>query len=201
MLVDALSDDGYTVYMSTRIVIINCALDELQAVGLDKLSLRAVGKRVGITPMAVYRHFQDKADLLHALGEHALSQWRARVEQIEEADLRAWFNAVTYAFVEFALDSPALFDAAFVLSTRAERIYPHDFIEGRSPVIGAFTARLASGQQRGLVRQGDALEIAMMCWGLLQGLVGMHRSGRFNLSREDFTGMCLRAVARIIYKD
>ncbi|MGV1759590.1 TetR/AcrR family transcriptional regulator [Rhizobium sp. A22-96] len=187
--------------MSTRIVILNCALDELQAVGLDKLSLRAVGKRAGITPMAVYRHFQDKADLLHALGDHALSQWQARVEQIQDVDFRGWIDAVTRAFIDLALDSPALFDAAFVLKTRAERVYPQDFVGGRSPVVGAFSTRLADGQQRGLVRPGDALEIAIFSWGLLQGLIGMHRSGRFNLSREDFTDMCLRAVARLINKD
>jgi len=187
--------------MNTRIVILNCALDELQAAGLDKLSLRAVGKRAGVTPMAVYRHFQDKADLLHALGDHALSQWQARVEQIQDVDLHSWIDAVTRAFIDLALDSPALFDAAFVLKTRAGRIYPQDFKGGRSPVIGAFAARLADGQRRGLVREGDALEIAIFSWATLQGLIGLHRSGRFNLSREDFTDMCLRGLARIINKD
>ena len=88
-----------------------------------------------------------------------------------------------------------------MLRTRAERIYPQDFTGSRSPVIAAFAARLANGQQRGLVRQGDALEMAVMAWGLLQGLIGMHRSGRFNLSRDDFTGMCRRGVAQLINRD
>ncbi|NLS01560.1 TetR/AcrR family transcriptional regulator [Rhizobium sp. P38BS-XIX] len=182
-------------------MILSCALDELQAVGLDKLSLRAVGKRAGITPMAVYRHFNDKADLLHALGDHALAEWQRRVQQIHEDELGPWMDAVTLTFIEFALGSPALFDAAFVLKTRAERIYPQDFTAGRSPVIGALTARLAKGQQEGAIRQGDPLEMAIACWALAQGLIGMHRSGRFNLSREDFNNMCLRAVAGILNKE
>ena len=101
------------------------------------------------------------------------------------------------AFVDFALDEPALFDAAFVLKTRAERVYPEDFEAERSPVIGEFTQWLAEGQAAGMVRDGPPLELAMAVWGVLQGLVGLHRSGRFNLSRPEFTALCLRSAARI----
>ena len=110
------------------------------------------------------------------------------------------FAAMATAFVDFALDEPALFDAAFVLKTRAERVYPQDFEAGRSPVVGAFAERLAAGQAQGLVREGPPLELAMAVWGVLQGLVGLHRSGRFNLSRPEFTALCLRSAERIYLK-
>jgi hypothetical protein len=87
-----------------------------------------------------------------------------------------------------------------VLKTRAERIYPDDFEAGRSPVIGGFALRLAEGQAAGLVRAGPPLELAMATWGVLQGLVALHRSGRFNLSRPAFTALCLRSAARIYLK-
>ena len=186
--------------MTTKERILAIAISELEAHGLDGLSLRAVGQKAGITPMAVYRHFADKAALLQAVGAHALDRWQRRVQAIGALPLLAGFDAIATAFVDFALDEPALFDAAFVLKTRAERIYPDDFEAGRSPVIGGFALRLAEGQAAGLVRAGPPLELAMAAWGVLQGLVALHRSGRFNLSRPAFTALCLRSAARIYLK-
>ena len=37
----------------------------------------------------------------------------------------------------------------------------------------------------------------MAVWGVLQGLVGLHRSGRFNMARREFTELCLRSAERI----
>ncbi|WP_322403504.1 TetR/AcrR family transcriptional regulator [Massilia luteola] len=186
--------------MTTKERILAIAISELEAHGLDGLSLRAVGQKAGITPMAVYRHFADKAALLQAVGAHALDRWQRRVQALGDLPLPAGFEAIATAFVDFALDEPALFDAAFVLKTRAERIYPDDFEAGRSPVIGGFAQRLAEGQAAGLVRAGPPLELAMATWGVLQGLVALHRSGRFNLSRPAFTALCLRSAARIYLK-
>jgi AcrR family transcriptional regulator len=186
--------------MTTRDRILTIAIAELEAKGLEGLSLRAVGQKAGITPMAVYRHFADKAALLQALGEYALGRWQARIEAMADLPLLEGFTVMAAAFVDYALDEPALFDAAFVLKTRAERIYPEDFEAGRSPVIGGFAQRLAEGQTAGLVRDGPPLELAMAVWGVLQGLVGLHRSGRFNLSRQAFTALCLRSAERIYLK-
>ena len=36
--------------------------------GLDKLTIRSLSRRVGVSRTALYRHFADKAALLSALG-------------------------------------------------------------------------------------------------------------------------------------
>ncbi len=183
--------------MKTAERILHCALEELAARGLEGLSLRSVGTRAGITPMAVYRHFTDKADLLRALGEHAFAVWQRRVEVIPQTDTQMWLEDAARAFVDFAMDDPALFDAAFVLRTEVERIYPEDFRKGKSPAVSRMVEQLTRGQTEGLVRAGDPLEMAMAIWGVLQGLIQLHRSGRFNMARKDFTALCLRSAARI----
>jgi AcrR family transcriptional regulator len=180
--------------MTTAERILHCALEELDARGIEGLSLRSVGVKAGITPMAVYRHYADKADLLRALGEHAFAVWRGRVEAISTEETGEWLDAAARAFVDFAMDEPALFDAAFVLKTSVERIYPDDFRAGKSPAVSLMVAQLTRGQAEGLVRAGDPLEMAMALWGVLQGLVGLHRSGRFDMARKDFTELCLRSA-------
>ena len=90
--------------MTTKERILAIAISELEAKGLDGLSLRAVGQKAGITPMAVYRHFADKAALLQAVGAHALEMWQRRVQMFAGLPLLAGFNALATAFVDFALD-------------------------------------------------------------------------------------------------
>jgi AcrR family transcriptional regulator len=42
--------------------------------GLDRVSMRAVADRLGVTPMALYHHVRDKEDLLDALLERLLAE-------------------------------------------------------------------------------------------------------------------------------
>src|SRR5690242_7170567 len=39
--------------------------------GADALSIRAIAIAVGLTPMAIYRHFRDKDELLEAMADAA----------------------------------------------------------------------------------------------------------------------------------
>jgi AcrR family transcriptional regulator len=63
--------------------------------------------------MAVYRHFANKEDLLRALGEEAFDVWLRRIESIKEPDFDKWLQKVSRAYIEFALDEPARFDASY----------------------------------------------------------------------------------------
>jgi AcrR family transcriptional regulator len=178
--------------METRQRLLACALDELERSGLDRFSLRAVGAEAGLSAMAVYRHFANKEDLLRALGEEAFDVWRRRIESIKEPDFDKWLQKVSRAYIEFALDEPARFDACFVLKTNVERIYPEDFRAGSSPVIGLTTKRIEAAQREGKLRAGDPLEMALLVWAQLHGLVMLHRSSRFSLKRGDFLALCKR---------
>lgn len=47
--------------------ILDAALDIADEHGVDAVSMRTVADRVGVTPMALYRHVKDKAALLDAM--------------------------------------------------------------------------------------------------------------------------------------
>lgn len=51
----------------TRDRVLDEAWDLLRAEGVDGLSMRALSQRLGVVPMALYRHVQDKDDLLDGL--------------------------------------------------------------------------------------------------------------------------------------
>jgi AcrR family transcriptional regulator len=180
--------------MNTRQKIIQSAVGELKRRGLSHFSLRAVGAAAALSAMAVYRHFKDKEDLLRAVGEDAFTSFQKRVAGIPVGPIEEWFGKVTRAYVEFALDDPGRFDACFVLRTQVERIYPRDFRAGKSPVISLMVQRIQAAQAAGLLKPGDSLELALLLWAQLHGLVMLHRAGRFSLGRPAFLALCARAA-------
>jgi len=184
--------------MDAKQRILRCALEELQRSGVEKFSLRAVGTAAGITPMAVYRHYRDREELLAAAGEAAFGVWKARAGAIRAAHPLDWLRQVGRAYAEFALDEPEFFDACFVLRTSVERLYPADFLAGKSPVIALVVKRIEDAQARGELAPGDALEAGMALWAQVHGLVMLHRSGRFAMKRKEYLALCARSVELVL---
>ena len=61
----------------SREIILSTALDLVDEEGLSALSLRSLGKRLGVSQAAFYRHFPDKAALLEGIAEQV---WRLTFE-------------------------------------------------------------------------------------------------------------------------
>jgi AcrR family transcriptional regulator len=111
--------------MDTRTRLLGCALEELEREGVEAFSLRSVSAAAGITPMAVYRHFPNKQELLRAVGREAFAAWQRRAESVRAAEPLEWLRQSGRLYVQFALDEPARFDACFVLRTGVERRSPN----------------------------------------------------------------------------
>lgn len=61
----------------SRDIILSTALDLVDEEGFSALSLRSLGKRLGVSQAAFYRHFPDKAALLEGIAEQV---WRLTFE-------------------------------------------------------------------------------------------------------------------------
>ena len=77
-----------------RSVILRASLDVADERGLAAVTMQAVADRLGVTPMALYRHVAHKADLLDGVVESLLAEfqlpdrrlpWRRRLEAIARA--------------------------------------------------------------------------------------------------------------------
>lgn len=77
----------------------------------EALSLREIARNAGVSATAVYRHFPDKAALLAALclEGHARMAAAFQTAMAPAGPGMPAFNAMGRAYVEFALDHPALF--------------------------------------------------------------------------------------------
>lgn len=99
-----------------RAELLDTALQQLQTVGADSLSLRAIARAIGVSQTAPYRHFEDKNELLIALatrGYHnlfeALQEAGKHASDTPEAQMRAF----AHCYVNYAADNPELFKLMF----------------------------------------------------------------------------------------
>jgi AcrR family transcriptional regulator len=167
--------------------------------GIDAVSLRQVAAKVRVTPMAIYRHYADKSALIDALVVDALAQWSDRLAAIDEEDPLAWLTAAGDEFLEFALDEPRRFEAAFLLPATGARRFPDDFAAGRSPAGRQFLPRLEALREQGRLA-GDAtpLEVVITFWALAQGLVTLHRAARLAGGVSEFRALYQRSMRRCL---
>jgi AcrR family transcriptional regulator len=78
------------------------------------ISLRAVAKRTGVSPMAVYNHFADREALLEAAVEYCWAHFQAAIaETLDAPDPAARLRGAGQAYVRFALDHPGEYAVLF----------------------------------------------------------------------------------------
>ena len=183
--------------MNTREKILAAACKAFERHGPEGLSLRDIAAKVGITPMAIYRHFENKEALVDALVMDALDQWSAIVAALPAAAGVAKLEQVGDAFLDFALREPRRFEAAFLLPSRKARRYPDDFAAGRSPAGNVQLKVLEEGLRQGQLAGASAVEIMLINSALSQGLVTLYRAGRIAGGEAEFRALYRRAMRRV----
>ncbi len=182
----------YNVRM-TRDRIIAAARAVVEREGISGLTVRKVAAGAGLSPMAMYRHFADKGALLNALMEDGLAAWDDMARALRARDPMEWLEALSEAFLHFALTQPHRFEAAFFLPAPKARQYPDDFVAGRSPVIAMAILRIDQAKANGQLGNRPAVEIALALSATCQGLCSMYRANRF-ASEKQFKDLYRTAV-------
>jgi AcrR family transcriptional regulator len=93
-----------------RLEILSAAAELFARRGYHGVSIGDLGRAVGLTGPALYRHFRGKeallAEMLLDISERLLAEGRRRVEAAESPELA--LDALLRWHIDFALDNPAL---------------------------------------------------------------------------------------------
>ena len=182
--------------MSTKDDILSAAREAFEAHGEAGLSLRDVAARVGLTPMALYRHFANKQALIDALNREAIEEWRRRVAAIQPCAPREWLSAIGKAYLDFALTRPRQYEAAFLVSAGTALRYPDDFLSGGSSAVNLQLKLL--NDLVAARRDGGVADVLIMLAGLSQGLVTLYRAGRIAGGEKKFRALFKRIMEQAV---
>jgi AcrR family transcriptional regulator len=184
--------------MNTSSRILAAARRRFDRKGREGLSLRDIAKDVGITPMAIYRHYADKQALIDALVLDALDEWSERAKAVPRDNPHRWFERMGDAFLDFAFEKPRRFEAAFLTHTKVARRYPDDFLAGHSPAGVLYLETLGEAKARGQIADAEPIEMMITIAGLSQGLITLYRAGRIAGGEAEFRALFKRAMRRCI---
>ena len=167
--------------------------------GAEAVSMRRVAEAVGLTPMAIYRHFPNREALLKRISDDSFDEiarhWLARNRG---GDILARVIALQRIYLDYALAHPHLFDHAFSVRRADARKYPEDFRAGRSPTLTVAAQAVAEAMQAGLLREDDAWDVAMTLWAHTHGLVALYRAGRFSYDEAQFRRFYEASLQRLL---
>jgi AcrR family transcriptional regulator len=167
--------------------------------GSAAMSIRGVAAAVGVTPMAIYRHFADRDALLDVVAEQLFAELGARGRgRPWSDDLDADITVLLDDHLEFALRQPWLYAFLFTEVRANARRYPDDFRQGESPTLSVVVDLLNEGVRRRLFREHDAQEQALIIAAVLHGLVQLYHGRRIALDEAGFKALCHTAVRRVL---
>ena len=170
------------------------ALRTIETHGVDALTLRTVGERLGVSRTALYRHFTDKPSLLAAVGREGFRLLHLTLTDAWEKNGRGreGFEAMGIAYVQFAVNHPSHYRVMF--GGFIESCEKDDaFIEEARGAFQVLVDALIEQQRAGLVRNDDSLLMGRMIWSLVHGIAMLVIDGQ--LRGQDERGETLNRYA------
>ncbi len=182
----------------TRSQILDAARQIFEEEGKDAVSMRKVASEVGISAMAIYRHFTDKQALLTAVVESGFANLEKHLQRGKRGrNGEDALLAMMDEYVRFALAEPQYYDAMFLQPRPDMRRYPEDFAAGESTAFNVFVEAVRAAIQAGELGEDDPLEVTLSAWAHIHGLVSLYRSGRFGEHPRRFRQQARQSLQRL----
>ncbi len=166
----------------------------LEEVGSDALSIRELARRVGVSPRAPYRHFDDKEALLSALavdGFTAFGEALAGAEEVAPSGREIEEQAVAY--VRFAVAAPGRFRLMF----GSRRVEPGSDL---AAVKAQMFHTLQVQAERTSSPTDDVRALAVGYWSFAHGLAMLFLDGRVHEELEGDQDAVVRRVAAMLLR-
>jgi len=184
---------------STAESILVTAREILNREGHAAVTMRPVAERVGITPMAIYRHYADRASLLNALANEGFQDLAMRLQTLQlKGGVERRLIQVGNVFLDAALQFPHLYELMFLVPRDGARIYPRDFMAGRSPTFNPTVSILKDAMLAGELLPDNPVEIAFELSALSHGLIAMYLGRRIDQNEKQFRTLHRRSFTRYL---
>ena len=153
-----------------RRALLDEALRTIQTGGVEQLTLRTVGERLGVSRSALYRHFADKQSLLATVGKEGFRELRQTIADAWEQNGRghAGFDAMGKAYVRFAVENPSHYRVMFGGFIESARKDDH-FVAEAKAAFQVLVDALVEQQNAGDIRRDEPVLMARFVWALVHG--------------------------------
>lgn len=179
-----------------RRALLDEALRTIQQDGVDALTLRTIGVRLGVSRTALYRHFTDKRALLSSVATEGFRLLTERLLNAWKAGGIRGFNAMGVAYIRFAMGNPSHYRVMFG-GFVDDGPRDDDLMRESTAAFQALVDAIVALQQEGAVRKDDALQLAQFIWAVVHGVSMLIIDGQLAHHRAPIDDLIQFAVERI----
>lgn len=161
--------------------------------------MRAVAGRVGLTPMALYRHFRSKEALHDALVEQGHTVFLQYLQRaLAEPSPAARLARSGFEYLAFALEYRQDYRMMFMMAS-APRPSSARGPSWRDVATFRFLVdRIREAAAAGLLQTDDPESTALSVWAHVHGLVSLYLTNKLELDEAQFRDLYARSVAGLM---
>jgi AcrR family transcriptional regulator len=181
-----------------RRALVDEALRTIQTHGVDQLTLRGAGAKLGVSRTALYRHFSDKQALLAAVGREGFRMLRLALSDAWDRNGkgRKGFEAMGVAYVNFAVAHPSHYRVMFGRFIESCSKDP-DFVGEATAAFQVLVDSLVEQQKTGVIRRDDPILLARFIWSVVHGIAMLAIDGQLRGTDEQGKALNRYAIDRI----
>lgn len=179
-----------------RRALLDEALRTIQEGGVDALTLRTIGLRLGVSRTALYRHFADKRALLSSVATEGFRLLTERLVAAWNAGGVRGFNAMGTAYIRFAMANPSHYRVMFG-GFVDDRPRDADLVRESTAAFQALVDAIVALQKEGVVRKDDPQQLAQFIWAAVHGVSMLIIDGQLAHQQAAIDDLIAFAVQRI----
>lgn len=144
------------------------------------VSVRELGRMVGVSHTSAQRHFTNRRDLLDALAQRGFERLAVVLAEPVDAPYSSFdvrLTRLAKAHVGFAVRHPALF--RWMSEAQSLAGSPASLLAARDSAFAPALSIFMDGQAAGAVVRGDPEQLGLASFAAVQGLIAMSSGGKF----------------------
>lgn len=167
--------------------------------GYDALSMRKIGKEIGVSATSIYLYFKNKDHLVHTIIEESVEELSASIEKgaARVSGTIARFEAIIRSYVDFALDQPEKYQVIYMVRPEAMGRYPKDKFRKARRGYTLLESVIRQGVGEGVMELEHPMIAAYSIWAQLHGIIDVVYNQRLD-SRIDRSQFIEESIDHIV---
>lgn len=148
--------------------------------GAAGVTMREIGRRLGVSRAAAYRHFHDKAALLQAVAATGFQRLGGRLRSTDADAPRSGvdrFRAMGEEYVRFAVENPAHYRLMYGRDALTREDLP-ELREAANALFEYLVDVFRAHQRSGGIKRQDPRAQAYIAWSAVHGLASLIIDGQ-----------------------
>ncbi|ROS05285.1 TetR family transcriptional regulator [Sinobacterium caligoides] len=183
------------------------AVEMIDELGFEGISMRKLADRVGVSRTALYHHFDSKQALLCAVAEDGFIHYTeilGRVARLSSGCHELRMRAYVAAYIDFAMEHSAYYDLMFGREIWKQAAASDSLKEVSYAAFKGFVKTVEQWQREGVLPMtADALRYSQVVWACLHGLSRLLIDGIYvdRGAREGMIDMATQILIQNLGKD